>query len=125
MAGSWGTMVVRGSLNDNKAVRMIGLEKGFTADAAAATIPDTTIEGVGGWLCGVDVEADETTPFDALTVVIKTRGGITIATNAVALTASGRILVEPPVPFAGGLIITCSGNTTNSAKGKVVPLVEG
>ena len=125
MAGSWTQQATReghlyGTLN-----RPVGLAWKFTADASDHTIPDQTITDVSGYLGGVDVEFDGTTPPNSLIVSIKTIGGIVLpGFPATALTASGRIDISPPVWFAGGLIISCSNNTTNSAKATIVPLVE-
>ena len=123
MAGSWGSLIYRNGYLDNAFVPLKGLEKEFTADAAAATIPVEPVEGVSGWLCGVDVVFDATTPPNALSLAVQTVDGIQIAVTSAALTASGRLAVEPPVPFAGGLKLVPTGNATNSAKGKIVCLV--
>jgi len=126
MAGSWGSLVYRNGYLDNAFVPLKGLEKEFTADAAAATIPVEPITGVNGWLCGVDIVSGADygeTGFDALSLSVQTVDGIEIATTTAALTASGRLPVEPPVPFAGGLKLVLTDNTVNSAKGKIIPLV--
>jgi len=123
MPGSWSELVYRKGLLNGAYVPMHGLEKEFTADAAAATIPIETIPDVSGWLCGVDIVFDATVPPDALSIAVQTIDGIQIAVTAAPLTASGRLAVEPPVPFAGGLKLVPTGNATNSAKGKIIPLV--
>jgi len=123
MPGSWSELTYRKGLLNGAYVPMHGLEKEFTADAAAATIPVATIPDISGWLCGVDIEADPDTPFDALSLAVQTISGIQIAATAAPLTTSGRLSIEPPVPFAGGLKLVPTGNTTNSAKGKIIPLV--
>jgi len=123
MAGSWGSLIYRNGYLDNAFVPLKGLEKEFTADAAAATISVEPITGVSGWLCGVDIVFDAVAPPNALSLAVQTVDGIQIAVTSAALTASGRLVVEPPVPFAGGLKLVPTGNTTNSAKGKIILLV--
>jgi len=122
MAGSWAEEVEwrKGYLN-NAYSRPVGVVKSFVADATDGSIPDETVSDVSGLLTGIDVEFDGTTPPNALVVVIKTIGGITVVTGT-SLTASGRVPVSPPVDLAGGYIISCSTNTTNSAEGNVVCL---
>ena len=57
----------------------------------------------------------------AMGLVIKTIGGITLVTSS-SLTASARVAVSPPLDVCGGYKISCSTNTTNSAKAKIIPL---
>jgi len=123
MPGSWSELTYRKGLLNNAYVPMHGLEKEFTADAVAATIPVETIHDVSGWLCGVDIVFDATVPPDALSLAVQTIDGIQIAVTAAPLTASGRLSVEPPVPFSDGLKLVPTGNTTVSAKGKIIALV--
>ena len=128
MAGSWGALVYRKGYLNGAYVPLHGLEKEFTADAADGSIPVETVDDVSGWLCGVDIvsgvdfEVPET-GFDALSLAVQTRDGVEIIATTAALTASGRLLVEPPMPFADGLKLVPTGNTTVNAKGKIIPLV--
>lgn len=123
MAGSWSTLTYRKGCLNGAYVPLHGLEKECTADASDGSFPVETIDDVSGWLCGVDVVFDGTTAPDALSVAIQTADGIQIAATTSALTASGRIAVEPPVPFADGLKLVPTGNTTNGAKAKIIALV--
>jgi hypothetical protein len=122
MAGSWAAPVyITGSLS-GALNKPYGVQKTFTADAADGSIPaDEEIVGLSGHLIGVDVVFGTTAP-NSLTVALKTHDGITIVTDG-PMTTSTRITVSPPVPFSGGLKILCTGNTTNSATAKIIPLV--
>jgi hypothetical protein len=122
MAGSWSALSYRNGYLNGSYTRPIGLVKTFTADDSDGSMPDESIHSVSGWLVGIDVEFDETTPPDSITVVIKSIGGITLATSA-ALTESGRVSIDPPLPIGGGVILSASGNTTNSATASIVLLV--
>lgn len=123
MAGSWSSLVYRKGYLNGSYVPLHGLEKEFTADAADGSIPVATIDDVSGWLCGVDIVFDGTTAPNALVLNVQTADGVQIAVTSAPLTASGRLAVEPPVPFADGLKLVPTGNTTNSAKAKIIPLV--
>lgn len=120
MAGSWNTGVIfrEGYLNGST-LKPVGAVKSFTADAADGSIPAVTVEAASGLLTGIEVEFDETTPPNALTVVLKTIGGITVVTGG-TLTASGLIDVYPPFDCCGGYILEPTGNTTNGARATII-----
>ena len=122
MPGSWSDLSFRKGPLDKAYSRPIGLVKTFTADAADASVPaDELIPDVSGLLAAIDVEFGSPAP-NSVTVEVKTVGGISLKTSA-ALTASGRIEVDPALPFAGGLKLKITTNTTNSAKASIIPLV--
>jgi hypothetical protein len=122
MAGSWSELSYRNGYLNGAYTRPIGVVKTFTADASDGSVPDVEIPSVSGLLAAVDVEFDGTTPPDSMTLLVKSVGGITLATSA-ALTASGRVSLDPPVSFGGGLIISVSGNSTNGAIATISALV--
>ena len=76
---------------------------------------DPNLNNLSRFIYACRVLFDGTTPPNSLTVTIKDGIGVTIATGT--LTASGEIdLGGSPIPTAGGLTVSFSGNTTNSAK---------
>jgi hypothetical protein len=117
--GSWTAYSTREGYLQGSFNKPVGLVREFTADASAATIPDLTIDDLSGHLVAIDVEFDGTTAPNALVVTVKSATGTTLLTSA-SLTASGRVTVTSPIPFADGLLVSFSTNTTNSAKAKVV-----
>jgi len=124
MAGSWATLANRQGYLYNALNRPIGVIQEATADAAAATFPDTNFAGLSGLVTAIDVEFDTGVTPDTITITPKTIGGITLKT-ATTLTASGRITFSPPVDVCGGLTLDMTGtaNSVNSAKFKAVVLV--
>jgi len=122
MAGSWSGLTYRKGYLNGALAPLLGLEKEFTADAADGSVPVEPTEDVSGWLCGVDIAFGSPAP-NAVTLSVQTVDGIQIAVTSAPLAASGRVAVEPPVPFAGGLKLVPTGNTTNSAKAKIIALV--
>lgn len=122
MAGSWGSLVIRKGYLNSAPAKPYGLEYELTADSANGSIPDLSKVEISGYLVAIDVVFDSTTPPDTITVVFKTSDGIVLLASS-ALTSSGRIDVDPALPFSDGFIITCSGNSTNSAKAKIILLV--
>ena len=98
-----------------------GIAVDVTADSANHTIPDWSpatdarLADLTKYISAVRVLFDGTTPPNTLTVTVKDGIGVTIASGT--LTASGSIdLGGSPIPTAGGLTVSFSGNTTNSAK---------
>jgi hypothetical protein len=122
MAGSWADLKYRQGQLAGLSVAPVGLEKEFTADADAATIPTVSVPDESGFLVGIEVVADDTTPFDSLIVDFQSIDGISL-NLAAAITASDRIEIDPAVPFVGGYKLACTNNTTNSAKAKIICLV--
>jgi len=121
-AGSWATLANRDGYLEGAFNKPIGIAREFTADASAATIPAYAIGSLSGFITAIDVEFDAVAPPNSATVTVSTANGIAVISGS-ALTASGRITLSSPVPVAGGFIITVTGNTTNSAKAKVVVYV--
>lgn len=125
MAGSWTQTTDRQGYVAGAYKQPRGLGYECTADAAAATIPDLTLTSLSGWLCAIDVLFDPTTAVDSLTITPKTIDGVDMVAAATVLTATGRIVFSPPIPFAGGLIIDPGAtNTVNSGKAKFYLLVQ-
>jgi hypothetical protein len=120
-AGSWADLTYRKGYLNGALQRPYGLEKTFTADASNGSVPEVTISEVSGLLAGIDVEFGSPAP-NSVTVAVKTVGGITLFTSS-ALTASGRVEIDPHISFAGGLKLLVTTNTTNSAIATIVPLV--
>jgi len=127
MAGSWSTLSYRKGEIDNEPSGPIGLKKTFTADASDGSVPAAEIiPDVSGLLVGVDVVFDGTAAPDSVTVSLLTIDGIVLPYfPATALTASGRIDVDPPVPICGGMkiTITTAGAGDASTIASVIPLV--
>ena len=97
------------------------LEVSFTADASTGAFPVFSMPSdLGGIVMDTSVVFDGTTPPNALTFTIRDGYGLTIdtATGITASTTRGRL--SQNTPFANGGTITLSGNTTNSAKVKVI-----
>lgn len=118
MAGSWAQLASdKGRLNSGRSYP-IGLRYEFTADAADGTIPDLEISGVGGYIFGIDIVFDGTTPPNELTLVQKTKYGNT-QWSPTKSTASGWVQPSAPVSVPSGCIISAAQTAaaTNSAKG--------
>jgi len=100
-----------------------GIVYDFVADSSDGSVPDLIINDMSGFLCGVDYIPDETTPPDSLDISVQQIDGIERASGTFAEAG----FLEPTdgqyVPFAGGLVVSLSGNTTNSAGGKIIILV--
>lgn len=125
MAGTWTEVTHRKGFIAGAYARPRGLGYECTADASDASIPDLALEDVAGWLCAIDVVFDADTAVDSLTIMAKTVDGVDMAASATVLTATGRIVFSPPVPFTGGLIIDPGAtNTVNSGKAKFYILVQ-
>lgn len=124
MPGSWSTLSYREGAINHEPTGPVGLVKTFTADSSTGSVPAAElIPDVSGLLVGVDVAFGSPAP-NSVTVSLLTVDGIVLTGfPATALTASGRIEVSPFVPFAGGLKITITTNTTNSAVASIIPLV--
>lgn len=120
MAGTSTAGTTQRGSNENVPNPVVGYRFAVVADAAAATIPDSVTGEIAGFLAGVGIEFGSTAP-DSLAVVVKDIQGITIASGT--LTASGRLTLDNPVPFAGALTVSASGNTTNSAEFEIMLLV--
>ena len=107
----------------------IGLPFEFTADAADGLIPSHEFSKVSGGLLGFTVVFDGTTPPNSLTILPQTVDGVSLAGffDSLIFTASGQVLTSngSPIPVAGGLTLVLSGNTTNSAKAKIIALFIG
>ena len=120
MAGSWSEISYRSnSAKGGKSLSMYSAIAEFTADASAATVPDLPlIETEPAILTDIGVVFDGTTAPNSVTVTVKDIDGLTVFTDT--LTASGRLPCEDRPALVGGCTISISGNTTNSAKAKVV-----
>ena len=120
MAGSWaGENIDKSGFYAGNARIITELSNVFTADASAATVPDWTFAHDCSFLFGVGAVFDGTTPPDAINITIKDQNGLAVATAA-AVSASGRQSLTTPVPMINGGTISIDGNTTNSAKAKIV-----
>lgn len=119
MAGSWsGITKTEEGFYGGRALAFWAAESAFTADAGAATIPDLAVAGSTGLLCAAGAVFDGTTPPDSLTLTVKDKYGTTVVTGTLA--ATGRIAFDDgPQAIVGGCTVSCSGNTTNSAKATV------
>jgi len=121
MAGSWGQYGFRG-LGDyaGRPNQMFAMWREFTADAAAATVPDWDITNIASsFVADFGVVFDGTTPPDTVTLTIKDRDGLTVHEET-GITASSRVALTDRPSVIGGCTISISGNTTNSAKAKVI-----
>ena len=118
MSGAWS-----GSYWIGNQAQPAGIVNSFTADSSAHTIPDwdkmidDNLKNLSRIISAVRVLFDGTTPPNSLTVTVKDGIGVTIASGT--LTATGIISMDTPVQTAGGMSVTLTGNTTNSAEGTV------
>jgi len=120
--GTWADLEYRRGQFDGEFAQPIGLVKEFTASADLATIPVELVPDESGFLVGIDVVFDATTPPNSVVVAFQSIDGVVLYTPA-AKTASGRIEIDPAIPFVGGYKLAPTGNTTNSAKAKIICLV--
>ena len=120
MAGSWaGENIDKSGFYAGSSRVITELSNEFTADASAATVPDWTFAHDCSFLFGFGAVFDGTTPPDAINITVKDQNGLTVATAA-AVASSGRQSLTNPVPLINGGTISIDGNTTNSAKAKIV-----
>ena len=123
MAGTCVVTLKRGYV-DNSLNAKRAFEFDFTADAAAATFPATGTAAqfgdIGAIIDDIGVIFDGTTAPDSLTIII-TDGYGAVIYSATALTATqARGLLMQTIPVVNGFTVTLSGNTTNSAKVKII-----
>ena len=120
MAGSWaGENIDKSGFYAGNARIITELSNVFTADASAATVPDWTFAHDCSFLFGFGAVFDGATPPDAINITIKDQHGLAVAT-ATAVASSGRQSLTTPVPLINGGTVSIDGNTTNSAKAKIV-----
>jgi len=121
MAGSWSNIEKRGEGSyAGHQNAMFAVASTFTADAAAATVPSLAITDMSpAFLADMSVIFDGTTPPDSATIVITDIDGATVYTET-AIAATGRFVIDDRPSLIGGCNIAVSGNTTNSAKAKIV-----
>ena len=123
MAGSWTGPTFHSGAVNGTAKTTHGVEYELTADASAATIPEKSTTELSGALVDCLVVFDGTTPPDSLTVKIEdSLGGEVMA--ATVFSATGYATPDNVQVFLPGpLNIVCTGNTTNSAIAKVIPII--
>ncbi len=111
-------------INGNATAVMISVS--CTADAAAATFPESTISNVGGFLMAVYFDPGATAPTNLMDMTVELgatnfdlMGGaaanITTSANANAIITPLVGAVSAPAGFAGDLTVTLTGNSVNSA----------
>lgn len=124
MPGSWGSVSSVGTeVASNSPPSMFALSSLFTADAAAATVPVNSafLNYPTAFLTDVGIVFDGTTPPDSVTIQIKDSFGLVVHPNdTLTFTASGRCVLTDRPCCVGGVTVTITGNTTNSAKARVV-----
>lgn len=121
-AGSWGTAEVRKSVLDGRNLSPMAVAYEFTGDAANGSVPVLTDTTIGGKIVAIDYEFGSPVPNSVL-LVIKSIAGLTLYTGT-AVTASGRVVPAAPIFINAGMTYTVTTNTTNSAKCKIVALIE-
>lgn len=93
----------------------------FTADASAATFPVYTLPtDFAANITDISFVFDATTPPDSLTYLVKDGYGLTILAETTITASSGRDLLGVNYQVVNGGTVTLTGNSTNSAKVKVV-----
>lgn len=122
MAGSWSSLTTHVGTIGEVWKPTVGLEYEFTADASDASVPDKETDSISGAIGAVAVIFDGTTAPNSVTVSVKDKYGAVRATGT--LTATGYLDLDGPVVFVpGALTISVSGNSTNSAKAKVILVI--
>jgi hypothetical protein len=95
----------------------------FTADAANGSVPDLDLTGViqhAAFLADVGVVFGTPAP-SGLTLTIKDKDGLTVHPNdTLSFSASKRYPLTERPSVIGGCKLSVSGNSTNSAKGKII-----
>ena len=123
MAGSWEGPVYHRNILDKTRKPVTGADYEFTSDATDGSIPIKETVPISGALANLLVVFDGTTPPNTLTVKIEDSLGGEIMAETV-FTATGYANPDVIRVFLPGLLtITCTGNTTNSAKAKVIPII--
>ena len=119
MAGSYSITTKYCKVNDQLNPLKV-LEISLTADAADGSFPSVLFDtGFGGILMDVSVVFDGTTPPNALTWSLKDAYGLVIASGTSITASTSRGVLDSNMPTRGGSLV-CTGNSTNSAKVKVV-----
>lgn len=123
MAGSWSKVTARGldKITGGNPLNMVALTAEFTADAANGSIPDLNLTDYPlAFITDIGVKRDATTPPNGCAILIKDVDGLTIhPEDTLSFAASGRYVITDRPSCVGGVIISVSGNTTNSAKAVV------
>ncbi len=118
MAGTWEVLPARSGNIEGVPNTSRGLVYEFTADAAAATVPDLPIGSVGGMIMAIDVEFGTAAPTSVVLTVQTTQGVSLVA--AESFSSTSRYVPDQPIPVAGGLTLTVTGAAVNSSKAKIV-----
>lgn len=118
MAGSYSITTKYCKVNDQLNPLKV-LEISLTADAANGSFPSVPLDpGFGGILMDVSVVFGSPAP-NALTWSLKDEYSLVIASGTSITASTARGMLDSNVPTRGGSLV-CTGNTTNSAKVKVV-----
>ena len=101
---------------------MFSVACSFVADSTDGSVPDLPLKHIpGAFLTDVGVVFDGDATPDAVTVTVKDTDGLECHPNDdLEFIASGRLPVSDRPSVVGGCSVAISGNTVNSAAGKVV-----
>lgn len=119
MAGSWGGMIFRKGFIDNAYNRPVGVKADFTA-GGDGSVPSFLYNDQSGFISCVDVVFGPIPPSSVI-VDLRTVDNVSLpGFPAEPKTESGRIELDSPVPFSGGVIAVITGNTNPYAQGSVI-----
>ncbi len=126
MAGSTTKSVSRYNIGTsrNKYAQAVTID--FTADAADGSIPDTTFD-VNGYLVQVTTNPGGTAPTDNWDIQVKDAEGGSLSGTSLDnrdTTNSETVVFSAPPLLYGTTTVTISGNSVNSATGRVVLLIQ-
>lgn len=125
-AGSCASSGLERAILNGTGTDMIMASVSCTADAADGSIPDVTLQSVGGYLVAVCVDMGATPPTSETYDIYVKADAIAdidlLGGNGVNLTTTADLCFPPKhggvflsAPFAGSLTVSQSGNAVNSA----------
>ena len=121
--GTCTVTLMRGYI-DNSLNAQRAFEFDFTASATDASFPatgtTTQFGPVGAIIDDIGIIFDGTTAPDSLDVSITDGYGAVIYSAANLTATQVRGLLTQTIPIVNGMTVTLSGNTTNSAKVKII-----
>jgi len=127
MAGSVTVTYASHALNSMKKLKQVNVA--WTADAADASVPDTTLSNLKGYLMKAITNPGSTAPTANYDVKLLDAADATAdAANAILIdrhtTTTEVKMFDPPLLLAGDYTFNLTGNSVNSATGVLILFIE-
>lgn len=127
MAGSVTVTTTTRALNSGKKIKVVNIA--WTADVAAATVPDTALNDLNGYLVKVITNPGSTAPTANYDIMLLDYDDSTVdAANAAIInrhtTSSEIVLPTVPPLLCGNYTFNLTNNAVNSATGVCILFIE-